>query len=268
MALALLERATGLAVSAGDLRQAAEHGHTAQGGEAFWVLPVDKEDVARTRAKIHTKLVMAQALANGNPECHGINREPCRRVLDLLAILIDASTGTEPPWGFLTQIRFMLGLSFWLYNPGPNWCFVALDKNKDGQISWSEFQRTFARVDKTLLIFEFIDTNQDDAITKGELLDYLRAAVNVRELVPDVDEVDPQTSSDIVMAKLDGIVDGPTHRVSRSGDGSRLSLIKCLCVVCLVVFIVAIYIFCVRSEGDERQSEKDSKSTKDSKETK
>lgn len=236
--------------------------HKISSSSHFAPMPLEKEVITRTRDRIHVKLAAARAQAQG--KCHGDDdRQPsCKHVLDLLDILIDESTGEEPKWGFLNHVRFMLGLSFWLYTPGPAWSFHALDRDNSGTISWPEFHHTFTQVESVLKIFMFMDTNTDNSLSKPEVVDFLRTAVKVRELVPDVDDVDPETSSDIVMQKIDAMLEGRHKRMSTS-EGSRLAVIKAISIGICVLFFgsVMLYVCIVRSRESERlpQPEKEGK---------
>lgn len=271
LTLILLECASGVSL---ELRlQEVAHleqrsGHTSM----FAPLPVDSQVITVTRAKIHNRLAMAQAQVYG--VCHGEDRQPmqpCRRVLDLIAILLDASTGDEPAWGFLAHIRFMVGFSFWLGNPGPTTSFSAVDADNSGGITWPEFTLTFGQAGSMsgsmLPIFEFMDSNGDLSVSKVELVDYLRTAVNVRELVPEVDELNPGASSETLMSQIDLILSGGP-KTTHLTDGSRISLVKCIVVLTLVAVIGGLYLLCVRGvrtpsgPNEKGAGEKDSKVSK------
>jgi hypothetical protein len=252
------------------LRQVAQHKHLAGHSSMFAPLPVDREVITATRGRIHNKLAMAQAQVYG--VCHGEDRQPmqpCRRVLDLIAILLDASTGVEPSWGFLAHVRFLLGLNFWLNNPGPTTGFSVVDTDSSGSITYPEFQVAFGQAGSMLPIFELMDSNGDLTISKIELVDYLRTAVNIRELVPDVDEFNPGASSETLMSQIDLILSGGPKTTSHT-DGGRLSLVKCIVVLTLVAVIGGLYLFCVRggstpagqNEKGKAKAEKEGKNSK------
>jgi hypothetical protein len=222
----------------------------------FAPMPVSQDTMDRTRGRIHTKLVMAKAMVQGG--CREGASQPCGKVLELLDILVDESRGVEPYWGFLSHVRYMLGLTFWLYHPGPPWCFYALDKDGSGSLAWKEFEQAFAQPDVMVRMFTFIDSNSDNQISKKELVDYLKAAVNVRELVPEVDEVDPQASFDTSMGKVETVLQGPRKK-ERFSYGLRLLFILGLC---LVIF-GTLYLYCRRREPTRHRmpqpTEKDGK---------
>jgi len=148
----------------------------------------------KPEAGFHKKLV--KALPKLEAECSGkpyATKDDCEMAAKMMKMLIKETDGPEPMWTWHGQVRMMLGLAFWLYTPGTLLAVMILDKDQSGAISWEEMSAVFGAQMMSAMqpMWAFLDINSDGSIARQELHKYLRAAILIRDLLPQVDPIDP-----------------------------------------------------------------------------
>uniref|UniRef100_A0A7S1Q380 Calmodulin n=1 Tax=Alexandrium catenella TaxID=2925 RepID=A0A7S1Q380_ALECA len=119
--------------------------------------------------------------------------EDCTMAVNLLTMMGKVTEGPEPFWTWHGHLRNMMGIHFWLYTPGTMLCFTILDMDKSKGISYEEMGKLFgAQMVATMSpVWKYMDPDGDSIITREELHKYLRAAILVRSVLPELDGVDP-----------------------------------------------------------------------------
>jgi hypothetical protein len=124
----------------------------------------------------------------------------CDRAELILSLLINSTVGPEPkpPYTHNSLANGMAGLSFFLYFPGPMYAFATLDTNHDNVVQMSEVWKNIPieTGDGTLLVengfFEVLDGNfKDGNVTRTDMYEYMRSLILVRDVVRDMDLVNP-----------------------------------------------------------------------------
>lgn len=124
----------------------------------------------------------------------------CERAELILSLLINSTAGPEPkpPYTHNSLANGMAGLSFFLYFPGPMYAFATLDTNHDNVVQMSEIWKNIPieTGDGTLLVengfFEVLDGNfKDGNVTRTDMYEYMRSLILVRDVVRDMDLVNP-----------------------------------------------------------------------------
>jgi len=143
----------------------------------------------------HKKIVKAlPVLKEGCSSKAYATEEDCRRAVDLITMLGKISEGPEPMWTWHGQIRLMVGIHFWLYTPGTMIVFTLLDMDRSKGITYEELTRIFGPQAMSSMnpVWKHLDQDGDGGITREELHNYLRAAILVRDVLPDLDGIDPK----------------------------------------------------------------------------
>lgn len=174
----------------------------------------------------------------------------CDRALELMQILTNITNGPEPQFTWQTKIRYMLGLHYFLYVPGSMICFQSLDRDASQSISWDEFLAVFgADMMKSMEpIFKFMDTsktttNADGAVQREELYSFLRAALIIRSVLPEIDAIDPQADTSKCLAMAHRIVVVPKTTGKPLGKYTKL-----LCIAGIMFGTVLFHcLFCTGS---------------------
>jgi len=174
----------------------------------------------------------------------------CARAVELMTIVTNITDGPEPPKTWETQIRYMLGLHFFLYIPGSLVSFPMLDKDASKGISWNEFLAVFGpdMMKSMDPIFKFMDTskgetNRDGEISREELHSFLRAAIIIRSVLPEIDAIDPGADTSKCLAMAHRIVVVPQVNGKPLGKYTKL-----LCIAGIMLGTVLFHcLFCTGS---------------------
>lgn len=174
----------------------------------------------------------------------------CDRTLELMNIVANITNGPEPPKTWETRIRYMLGLHFFLYVPGSMICFQALDKDASSGISWDEFLAVFGAdmMSQMEPIYKFMDTskgetNHDGVVQRDELYSFVRSAVMIRSVLPEIDAIDPSADTPKCLAMAHRIVVVPKVGGKPLGKYTKL-----LCIAGIMFGTVLFHcLFCTGS---------------------
>jgi len=146
----------------------------------------------------HKKVV--KALPKLQSECKTkpfATEEDCNTAVDLLTMMSKSTEGPEPMWTWHGHLRSMIGLHFWLYTPGTMLCFTILDMDQSKGISYEEMTRLFGPQLMAGMnpVWKFLDPDGNGSISREELYKYLRAAIMARDVLPELDGIDPKADT-------------------------------------------------------------------------
>lgn len=196
---------------------------------------------------------VVDAIPKAKAECPTqkyVTGNDCNRTVQLMNILTQITNGPEPPKTWQTKIRYMLGLHYFLYVPGSMICFQVLDKDASQGISWDEFLAVFGADMMSSMepIFKFMDTsegptNGDGVISRKELHSFLRAAIIIRSILPEIDAIDPGADTSKCLAMAHRIVVVPKNTGKPLGKYTKL-----LCIAGIMFGTVLFHcLFCTGS---------------------
>eukprot|EP00411_Alexandrium_monilatum_P015309 CAMPEP_0175254388 /NCGR_PEP_ID=MMETSP0093-20121207/37165_1 /TAXON_ID=311494 /ORGANISM="Alexandrium monilatum, Strain CCMP3105" /LENGTH=316 /DNA_ID=CAMNT_0016548707 /DNA_START=53 /DNA_END=1003 /DNA_ORIENTATION=- len=142
----------------------------------------------------HKKVVKALPILQA--ECKTkpyATEEDCNLAEKLLTMFTMITEGPTPNVTVHGYLRDMVGLSFWLYTPGTMVAFSLLDMDKNTGVTFEEMVKLFGIPTMAIMhpMWGFLDLDHDGNMTRQELHRYLRAAIMVREVLPELDGMDP-----------------------------------------------------------------------------
>jgi len=211
----------------------------------FFLLPVPTEyQDMNLRQKLAD--LMPHFLADCLARPYG-NEHDCRRA-DRLLTAVTWFTIQTPDDHLLLDIQQRLGLSFYLWLPGPPFCFTALDKDQDGGLSWTrEVAPSFGPGTMLRLnpMKKYMDADNDGNLTRPEIGEYLRAAVLLRDQLPEVDGLHPDTPTEACMDLAEVVGHVPTLPRHMSKPSKVIALIA----IFILSGVVGVYFSCYYGKG-------------------
>jgi len=179
----------------------------------------------------------------------------CERAETILSLLINSTVGPEPkpPYTHHSLANGMAGLSFFLYFPGPMYAFATLDTNHDNVVQMSEIWKNIPVEvgDGTLLVengfFEVLDgAYKDGNVTRTDLYEYLRSLILVRDVVPQLDLVNPLAPTPKYLISARRILEGAKLPRPKLGYYTKL-----ICIFFIFTGALATHFFlCVTPPKD------------------
>jgi len=122
--------------------------------------------------------------------------EDCRMADDVLRTLIASLWGITDEW-VLNAVRNRLALTWFLWAPGPPMSLLFPDTNHDDNLDWDELNHAFGVFVMTNLLplRIYLDPDSDGNTTRGEIYNYIRSGILIRDQLRKVDGFYPEAST-------------------------------------------------------------------------
>jgi len=182
----------------------------------------------------------------------------CERAELILSLLINSTVGPEPkpPYTHNSLANGMAGLSFFLYFPGPMYAFATLDTNHDNVVQMSEVWKNIPieTGDGTLLVengfFEVLDGNfKDGNVTRTDMYEYMRSLILVRDVVRDMDLVNPYAPTPKCLISARRVLEGAKLPRPKLGYWTKL-----ICIFFIFTGALAShFFFCAPPPKEDRE---------------
>mmetsp|Transcript_40301 Transcript_40301/g.93725 ORF Transcript_40301/g.93725 Transcript_40301/m.93725 type:complete len:302 (-) Transcript_40301:256-1161(-) len=129
--------------------------------------------------------------------------QECETADDELRTLVWATTNVTDE-NILTGARVRLGLTWFLWQPGPPMSFNLVDMDHNNMLTWKELTDVFGWPTMFIMLplRKFLDPDDDGNTTRDELYNYLHSSILVRDQMPQVDQVYPEKPTQEVLTQL------------------------------------------------------------------